>query len=42
MCFVPAADVTVLPTWDTLGLRGTASNDFSIEPVSCRKRAAFR
>lgn len=33
VCFVPAADVTVLPTWDTLGLRGTASNDFSIDNV---------
>jgi alkylation response protein AidB-like acyl-CoA dehydrogenase len=31
MVFVPASEVTVHDTWDTLGLRGTASNDFSIE-----------
>lgn len=31
VCFVPANEVTIHPTWDTLGLRGTASNDFSIE-----------
>lgn len=31
MCFVPAAEVTIHPTWDTLGLRGTARHDFSIE-----------
>jgi alkylation response protein AidB-like acyl-CoA dehydrogenase len=31
--FVPREDVTVYDTWDTTGLRGTASNDFSIECV---------
>jgi alkylation response protein AidB-like acyl-CoA dehydrogenase len=31
MVFVPASEVTIHDTWDTLGLRGTASNDFSIE-----------
>lgn len=31
MLFVPASEVTVHDTWDTLGLRGTASNDFSCE-----------
>jgi len=29
--FVPRESVSVDDTWDTLGLRGTASNDFSIE-----------
>ncbi len=31
MVFVPRDAVTVHDTWDTLGLRGTASNDFSVE-----------
>jgi alkylation response protein AidB-like acyl-CoA dehydrogenase len=31
MVFVPREAVTIHDTWDTLGLRGTASNDFSIE-----------
>jgi alkylation response protein AidB-like acyl-CoA dehydrogenase len=33
MLFVPRDSVTVHNTWDTLGLRGTASNDFSVENV---------
>jgi alkylation response protein AidB-like acyl-CoA dehydrogenase len=40
--FVPAGDVTVHPTWDTLGLRGTASNDFSIEPVFVPESRGFQ
>ncbi len=31
--FVPRDQVTIYDTWDTLGLRGTASNDFTIENV---------
>ena len=31
MLFIPASEITVYDTWDTLGLRGTASNDFSCE-----------
>lgn len=30
---MPRSDVTVLDTWHTTGLRGTASNDFSVEGV---------
>jgi alkylation response protein AidB-like acyl-CoA dehydrogenase len=29
--FFPASEVTIIDTWDTIGLRGTASNDFSTE-----------
>ena len=31
MLFVPRADVTLHDTWFTTGLRGTASNDFSVD-----------
>ena len=31
MTLVPASEVTVHDTWHTIGLRGTASNDFSVE-----------
>jgi indole-3-acetate monooxygenase len=31
--FVPREAVTIHDTWDSLGLRGTASHDFSLEPV---------
>lgn len=31
MCFFPASETTIIDTWDTIGLRGTASNDFSTE-----------
>ena len=33
MLFVPRSAVTLHDTWDTTGLRGTASNDFSVEGV---------
>jgi alkylation response protein AidB-like acyl-CoA dehydrogenase len=31
MAFVPREQVTIHDTWDTIGLRGTASHDFSID-----------
>lgn len=31
MVFFPASETTIIDTWDTIGLRGTASNDFSTE-----------
>ncbi|MFA7248459.1 MAG: acyl-CoA dehydrogenase family protein [Dehalococcoidia bacterium] len=31
MLFVPREDVTVIDTWNTTGLRGTASNDFTVQ-----------
>ncbi len=33
MLFVPREDVTVIGTWNTTGLRGTASNDFTVDGV---------
>ena len=33
MLFVPREGVTVHDTWNTVGLRGTASNDFSVDGV---------
>jgi alkylation response protein AidB-like acyl-CoA dehydrogenase len=40
--FVPRKDVTIFDTWDTTGLRGTASNDFSIESVFVPKQRGFQ
>lgn len=41
MVLVPRDDVTVHDTWDTTGLRGTASNDFSIDNVFVPYRRGF-
>jgi alkylation response protein AidB-like acyl-CoA dehydrogenase len=30
-CFVPAEEVAILDTWDSTGLRGSGSNDLSVE-----------
>jgi alkylation response protein AidB-like acyl-CoA dehydrogenase len=42
MLFVPASEVTVFDTWDTLGLRGTGSNDFSIEKAFVPETRGFQ
>ena len=42
MLFVPASEVTIHDTWDTLGLRGTASNDFSIEHAFVPETRGFQ
>jgi alkylation response protein AidB-like acyl-CoA dehydrogenase len=38
LAIVPKDNATVHETWDTLGLRGTASNDFSIDSVFVPER----
>jgi len=40
--FVPRDQVTIYDTWDALGLRGTASNDFSIDGVFVPKARGFQ
>jgi indole-3-acetate monooxygenase len=42
MLFIPASEVTIHDTWDTLGLRGTASNDFSIEHAFVPETRGFQ
>lgn len=42
MLFIPASEITVHDTWDTLGLRGTASNDFSCEHVFVPETRGFQ
>ena len=42
MVFVPRSEVTVHDTWDTLGLRGTASNDFSVEAAFVPETRGFQ
>lgn len=40
--FVPRDEVTVYQTWDTTGLRGTASNDFSIDGAFVPESRGFQ
>lgn len=40
--FMPAADVSIRRTWDTLGMRGTDSNDVELEEVFVPERRTFR
>jgi alkylation response protein AidB-like acyl-CoA dehydrogenase len=42
MLFIPASEITVYDTWDTLGLRGTASNDFSCEHAFVPETRGFQ
>ena len=42
MAFMPRESVVIHDTWDTTGLRGTASNDFSCEDVFVPDRRAFQ
>jgi alkylation response protein AidB-like acyl-CoA dehydrogenase len=42
MTFVPRSEVTVHDTWFTTGLRGTASNDFSIEGAFVPRSLGFQ
>jgi indole-3-acetate monooxygenase len=40
--FFPARDATIVPTWDTLGMRGTDSNDVSLEDLFVPETRTFR
>lgn len=40
-CFVPAASVTILDTWDSTGLRGTGSNDLTVAEVFVPNERTF-
>jgi alkylation response protein AidB-like acyl-CoA dehydrogenase len=42
MCFVPASEVKIIDTWDTIGLTGTASNDFAIEGAFVPRMRGFQ
>jgi alkylation response protein AidB-like acyl-CoA dehydrogenase len=42
MLFVHRDDVTLHDTWETLGLRGTASNDFSIDGAFVPEERGFQ
>ena len=40
--FLPAADVRIVRCWDTLGMRGTDSNDVELDGVFVPERRTFR
>jgi len=40
--FFPASDAKIVKTWDTLGMRGTDSNDVSVEDLFVPERRTFR
>lgn len=40
--FFPASDAKIVNTWDTLGMRGTDSNDVSVEGLFVPERRTFR
>ncbi|MEO6398156.1 MAG: acyl-CoA dehydrogenase family protein [Tepidiformaceae bacterium] len=42
MVFVPNTEVTIHDTWHTTGLRGTASNDFSVESSFVPEERGFQ
>jgi indole-3-acetate monooxygenase len=42
MCFFRASETQIIDTWDTIGLRGTASNDFSTEGTFVPKSRGFQ
>ncbi len=42
VCMVPAAEVTIEHTWDSLGLRGTASHDFSVAGAFVPRARGFQ
>lgn len=42
LAFLPASDVTIVDTWTTAGLRGTGSNDFTVQDVFVPANRTFR
>lgn len=41
-CYFPAADATIVHTWDSLGMRGTDSNDVLVENLFVPQERTFR
>lgn len=41
-CFFPASQARIVKTWDTLGMRGTDSNDVAVEGLIVPERRTFR